>query len=284
MSTAGSLTLRDGRRLAFADLGDPGGQPVLLLHGTPGSRLQLVAAAEPADRLGLRLVVPDRPGFGQSTHDPRRRLASWSEDAAELANHVGLDGFVVAGLSGGGPHALAVGHALGDRIRSVVTVGGVGPLVPRDPALPGDRLAIRVARRTEVGARLLFGALLRVGRRNPERALERFAGMLADVDRELLMRDTPVRAGFLADLAAPAPTAARASALEFRCFASDWGFPLEAVSVPVHVWHGSADRNVPVEHAAVIAARCPAARRHVVPGGGHLLLASHAEQILGGLD
>ena len=51
------------------------------------------------------------------------------------------------------------------------------------------------------------------------------------------------------------------------------------MTVPAHIWHGTADHNVPVAHARVIAARCPAARLHIVDGGGHLLL-SQLDQIL----
>ena len=54
------------------------------------------------------------------------------------------------------------------------------------------------------------------------------------------------------------------------------------MAVPAHIWHGTADRNVPVAHARVIAARCPAARLHIVEGGGHLLL-SHVDEILASL-
>ena len=44
------------------------------------------------------------------------------------------------------------------------------------------------------------------------------------------------------------------------------------IAVPAHIWHGTDDRNVPVAHARVIAAACPAARLHIVDGGGHVLL------------
>jgi pimeloyl-ACP methyl ester carboxylesterase len=33
------LRLSDGRRLGYAEYGDPEGEPIMLFHGTPGSRL-----------------------------------------------------------------------------------------------------------------------------------------------------------------------------------------------------------------------------------------------------
>ena len=51
---------------------------------------------------------------------------------------------------------------------------------------------------------------------------------------------------------------------------------------PAQIWHGTEDRNVPVAHARVIAVACPAARLHIVEGGGHMLL-SQLDQIIEGL-
>jgi hypothetical protein len=45
----------------------------------------------------------------------------------------------VVGLSGGGPTALACGVVLRGQVSAVATVGGVAPLVPRDPSLPGTK-------------------------------------------------------------------------------------------------------------------------------------------------
>jgi pimeloyl-ACP methyl ester carboxylesterase len=71
------LRLADGRTLACLELGDPSGAPVLYFHGFPGSRLEARVAATAAAGLGVRLLSVDRPGFGQSTFHPRRRIGSW---------------------------------------------------------------------------------------------------------------------------------------------------------------------------------------------------------------
>ena len=77
----------------------------------------------------------------------------------------------------------------------------------------------------------------------------------------------------------PSPTTAKAAARDFRLFAREWDVDLVGLTVPAHIWHGTEDRNVPVAHARVIAARCPTARLHIVEGGGHMLL-SQLDQIL----
>ena len=69
-------------------------------------------------------------------------------------------------------------------------------------------------------------------------------------------------------------------ALAFR---RDWGFRLEDITVPVQVWQGDTDRNVPVAHAERQAAAIPRAVLHLVPGEGHVMFVDHFEEILGGL-
>jgi len=273
------LGLPDGRRLAYEVMGDPAGSPVLVLHGTPGSSRQLASLSRPAAGRGLALVAPDRAGYGGSSYDPCRTIASGARDLGELIRHAGLAGCAVVGLSGGGPTALACGVVLRGQVSAVATVGGVAPLVPRDPSLPADRLVTRTARRSEGAVHALFAAVVRAGRTRPDQALGRFAALLAEPDARLLREDVALRDAFLDDLRHPSPTTARSAARDFWLFARGWDIDLADMAVPAHIWHGTADRNVPVAHARVIAARCPAARLHIVDGGGHLLL-SQLDQIL----
>jgi len=66
-----TIRLPDGRGLAYSEWGDLAGRPVVLLHGTPGSRL--ICLDEDATlAAGVRLLTMDRPGYGLS--DPR----AWS--------------------------------------------------------------------------------------------------------------------------------------------------------------------------------------------------------------
>jgi len=74
-----STTLRDGRRLGFAEWGDPGAPPILVFHGTPGSRL-LGRGME----MDARLIVPDRPGYGHSDVNPGRLIAQYVDDLDQL--------------------------------------------------------------------------------------------------------------------------------------------------------------------------------------------------------
>lgn len=276
------ITLPDSRKLAFAMLGDPAGLPVVVLHGTPGSWRQLAALGPPARERGLAVIAPDRAGYGGSSHDPARTIASGARDVGVLVEHLAVRRCAVVGLSGGGPTALACGVLPDDRVRVVATVGGVAPLVPRDPSLPPDRFVTRIARHSEAGARALFALTVRVARARPEAMLDRFAALLAEPDARLLKENADMRQAFLNDLRHPSKTTARAAARDFWLFTRPWDINLSELRTPAHIWHGTEDRNVPVEHARVIAASCPTARLHVVDGGGHMLL-SQLDQILAGI-
>lgn len=265
------MTLPDGRRQAYQVLGDLNGRGLIVLHGTPGSSRQLAGLDRHAAERGVALIAPDRAGYGGSDYDPARTIASSARDIASLITHLAQGGCAVIGMSGGGPTALACGVVAADQVSAVATVGGVGPLVPRDPALPPDRLVIKTARRSAAGTRALFAAMTLAGLR-PEQALDSFAKLLAEPDAHLLREDSQLRAGFLDDIGHPSPTTARAAARDFLLFAREWDVDLAEMGVPAQIWHGTQDRNVPVQHARVIAARCPAARLHIVDGGGHMLL------------
>ena len=67
------LDLPDGRRLGYTEFGDPLGIPLFAFHGTPGSRFMFRLVHEPARRLGLRIIAPDRPGFGLSDYQENGR-------------------------------------------------------------------------------------------------------------------------------------------------------------------------------------------------------------------
>jgi pimeloyl-ACP methyl ester carboxylesterase len=99
-----TIRLPDGRHLGYAEYGDPDGIPLLYFHGTPGSRLQARLFDAPAREVGVRMVAPERPGYGLSDVHPQRTLLDWVQDMEVLADRLHLERFAVMGVSGGGPH------------------------------------------------------------------------------------------------------------------------------------------------------------------------------------
>lgn len=77
--------------------------------------------------LGIRVIAPERPGFGLSTVQPNRRIMGWPADIQALARHLSLSRFAILGGSGGGPYALACAQGLPqDMMSAVGVIAGAG--------------------------------------------------------------------------------------------------------------------------------------------------------------
>jgi len=276
------MTLPDGRDLAWVELGDPDGPAIFMFHGTPGSRRQVSFDHEPVLAAGVRFIAPDRPGYGHSTYHRGRRLADWASDVARLADHLHIDRFSVVGVSGGGPHAACCARFLPERVVTAGIVSGIAPIAEAgsEEGMMGTNRAL--ARLARVSPYLLYPPFAFFGwvfRHFPDQAMKAGSGQLPEVDLEVLSRPQ-VKAAFTEDYRHAPSTAAMAAAQDFSLFAHDWGFRLEDISVPVHIWQGDADRNVPVSHGRLQAQRIPGAQFHECIGEGHMLAVDHMEEIL----
>jgi pimeloyl-ACP methyl ester carboxylesterase len=277
------MTLPDGRELAWLEAGRARGTPVFVFHGTPGTRLQVSFDEKTISASGVRFVAPDRPGYGHSSFHAGRTLADWADDVVTLADHLKIERFAVAGVSGGGPHAAACARFLPERVTAAAIVSGVGPISDPDYAttmVGFNRAATVLASRTPAFFLTgVFSAQEFFVRHWPDAAL-RFASKRLPVPDAAVFERPAVRDAFMKDLRTPSATTAQAAAQDFVLFVRDWGFRLQDVSVPVHVWHGDLDKNVPYSHGVFMAERIPGADFHACPGEGHLLVVDHLAEIL----
>lgn len=278
------MVLPDGRTLAWAEFGDPTGTAVVLCHGTPSSRLGSAVLHEPARRAGLRLIVPDRPGMGHSTFQPERTINDWPADVAVLLTHLGIDRFRVLGYSGGGPFALACGRMLAGRIDQLTVVSGCAPVVGVGDLFETGLMDLWLtvtARWAPLLADASLGLMALVARRLPSVAARAWEADLLPAERRLAEGgtaiDPAVRLAFFVEAMALGPRGARH---DYRLIGDSWGFLPEEVAVPVVLWHGDADRIVPLHDAAELQIRLPRAELRVVAGAGHLLLQAHADEVL----
>lgn len=277
------LELSDRRDLAWIEYGAPDGLPVMAFHGSPGTRLFFASQAESAAGNGVRLIAPDRPGYGHSTYDPARSYESWALDVGQLADHLGLETFAVLGTSSGGPNAAGCARFLGDRLAGCAIVSG--------PAPPEAQISNREMGRTNrmmqgVGAlapwwlRIVLGAGLRRTQREPDWALAWMDRRLPPCDVAVIQRPE-IRAGLRDEFARPvSPTAAKAAVQDLSLERAPWGYALRDIATRVHVWHGDLDRNVVVEHGVYQANEIPEATLHRLPGIGHWLIHAHFDDIL----
>jgi len=267
----------DGRTLAFEQYGDPDGSPVFLLHGTPGCRL---SGRHPDEsrvvEAGLRLITYDRPGYGQSARQKGRRVVDCVADITAIADELGIDRFFVKGGSGGGPHALAAGARLPQRVTRVACDVGVAPYEADDiDWLAGmDPANVREFNWALAGEETLRPEL----EKQAEQAIAK-----VEADPKTLLNEFNLSAADLAVLEDPrVQQRLRATTREAfangvsgwvdddLAFTVPWGFDVSELDVPVEIRYGATDVLVPAGHGEWLAAHIPHATVTVDDSGGHL--------------
>ncbi|MCK8500806.1 alpha/beta fold hydrolase [Myxococcus fulvus] len=278
----GSLRLKDGRRLAYVESGDLDGVPVFFIHGNPGSRYM----RHPDDRithgLGVRLITPDRPGYGLSDHQPGRTLLDFPSDLEQLANALGIGRFSLFGVSAGGPYAAVSTWHLDDRILRAAIVSGASPL-KRPGGMEGVNRDYRNAYAMAAWPEWVLHPLLamhdRQVRANPDRALAAVMAHASPDDRRVL--SDPLIAAQVQGWRREATRKGVAGIRrEAHILASPWDFPLEEIRRDVDLWYWDGDSIVPPQMGRYLASRIPTAVPHFLPGGGHFSLYSHWRDIL----
>ena len=280
---ARTVTLGDGRTVAYSEFGDPGGRPVLSCHGGLACRLDVAGADAAARVAGIRIVSADRPGIGGSTRAEGRTVGGWAADAAELCDALGLGKICVLGWSMGGPYAAACAAVL-DRVTSAVIVAGG---VPLDwPCAGGtfpnrtDATLLKMATHQPAVARAFLTASRGLAEHTPhlwwEGAKREMSGTdIAAVERFGVEAFARAIAEGLVD--------PHGVVDEYLAYAAPWGFSYEDVAVPVTLWQGTADEMVPAAWSEEVAQRMEHADLRLVEGFGHFVAWDHWDEVLAGL-
>jgi pimeloyl-ACP methyl ester carboxylesterase len=263
------LRTPDGRNLHVYDTGGTG-LPVVWHHGTPNVGEPPEPLFPAAERLGVRWLSYDRPGYGGSSPRVGRDVASAAGDVAVLADALGVDRFAVVAHSGGVPHALACAALLPGRVTAAVGVAGPAPFDADGLDWFAGMAASQVA---SLGAAAAGRA-----------AKERYETDDGGHDPELVPADEAILTGdwsWLLDVVGPAVVAGPQARIDDDlAFVAPWGFDPARVVAPVLFLHGGRDRVVPAAHSAWLARRCPEAELRVSPDDGHLSILDAADAAL----
>ncbi len=277
-----TIRLKDGRFLGYAEFGDPRGRPVFFFHGLPGSRLEAQIAHEAAKTTGVRVVSLDRPGMGLSDFKHHRTLLEWPQDVLSAADALGLEKFAVAGISGGGPYVAACAVKIPDRLTAAGIISGTGP-IDAPEATKGmsrqNRIGFFIGRRLPWLARVPYWYF---GWRNPEIIIQQMARSIAAVDRQIVERPE-IRDVFVEDLREAFRRGSRGATHDFLLLCRPWGFRLGDIRMPVYLWQGDADANVPASMGRYQAQAIPNCEATFFPGEGHLLIVDRMPEILSAL-
>lgn len=274
-----TMKLNDGRILGFSDCGEPNGIPIFLFHGTPGSRIFGLESEPLIKKHGIRVIAPERPGYGLSDPKPERTINDWASDIEALANHLGFHQFHVAGGSGGGPYALACAIHLPARVLSATLVGSATPpemlRLTKDMAF-GNRVVFFLAKYAPFLLKILFANYARAVNKVPEKLLKKMLSEFCEWDRRII--ESSNKKGHEKELMLHLEEAFRqgsnAAYRDTLLISQPWRLDLQKISIPVFMWHGESDTLVPIAPAKEFAKHIPNCESHFISGAGHLLLQS----------
>ena len=281
-----SVKLSDGRSLSFARFGDPSGKPVFYFHGFPGSRLEPQSNHDAFLKAGIQLLALDRPGIGHSTRKNKRKLLDWPDDVVEIAKILKLEKFSILGVSGGGPYALACARAIPGYLNKVTVACGLGPIdAPNATSgmMLSNRVLFRYGKFFPPVLHLSTFLMVRQLSSKPAKGLKKFVEGLPEPDR-LVLSKTDAQ-DFVAASAVEGVRQGSGPLLEeIGIYSRSWGFKLEDLNVPVSLFQGEVDIDVPASMARHQASLIPNCEINLYPDDGHFsLLVNHIDDIIASL-
>jgi pimeloyl-ACP methyl ester carboxylesterase len=231
------------------------GPAVLVVHGSPGGYDQSMLVAKLLDDSRFSYICMSRPGYLRTPLTTGKTPEQQADMYAALLDTLHIQRAAVVGLSGGGPSALQFALRHPDRCNGLIMLSAVAkhysenevnqllPPVRRLLKMMSDRL-------------LLFNpfvfVLITLSEAFPQVVSPDFFHSLAMSGLRLT--------GYDNDMAQ---------------FDKITNYPLEHIHVPTLALHGTADADLPIAHAELVAAKVPGARLIRAEGGGHMFFGTY---------
>jgi pimeloyl-ACP methyl ester carboxylesterase len=267
------LTRPDGRTIAWSESGAEHGRPVLRIPGTPGSRLSIRSDTSPWLERDLRMITPERPGFGVSTRLPGRGFIEHADDLAAILDELEIDRLPVYGASGAAPHILAFVARHPDRVVAVTILVGAAPL---EEAEANQMVEINVETRRltlkgdVAGVRALLVAARDELIADPLAGFEALMHTAPASDQDI-MGDPAWQIAFARGITEALRPGVDGWLDEGLAIDRDWSdFDPRQAARSITWWHSDGDRNCPLSAAQRLVGLLPDARLHVWSEAGHL--------------
>ena len=248
------VRLPNGIELAYVELGNPEGRPVLLLHGyTDTSRVWSIVAPYLADH---RLLIPDQRGHGASSApDCCYAMSDFANDARLFLDALGVGRTAIVGSSMGSMVAQVFAAEYPGRVDRIALAGSTALV----PIRRGDWLWTNTSRlRTPISSNVEF--------------LREFSPSASP---------TPVDPVFVRyfddEMAAVAPHVWRAVMRELLDVPIGRYAP--DISADVLILSGGRDPLFPAEHHRALVAAYPGAQAHVFADLGHNLVVERPQEV-----
>lgn len=243
------------------------GDPVLVVHGSPGGCDQGQLLGRFLLDEGFRVIAPSRPGYlGTALTDDNATPDAQAALHLALLDALGLDGVPVLCWSGGGPSTYRLAAQHPERVTRIAALAAVSHDYEFATGLEASLMAGRfghwlIAEMAKHSAKSLVSSTM-----GEEGDLTK--EQLRELTEQIWADDT--KRAFVLDLAAT--VAGRTVGLhnDHAQFPQIDDLGLAAVTAPVLLVHGTVDTDVPPEHSAFALEHLPSAELHPVEGGTHL--------------
>lgn len=275
------INLKDGRKMAYKEYGNPNGRPLLLVHGTPFSKLMWRDVPGVLHNDLFRIIAMDRPGYGHSDFNFNGALENFPLDIVELLDQLNIDKVSIAGVSGGGPYTLICAQKIPHKLENIALISSVGPFVEQSIGdMNANKKLYKIAQKRP---RIIFFQnhfIIKMIQRNPVDFITLGKKKLTGPDLEALEKDD-----FYLKLAeAYADGCRQKSTIRHNTMSYDiintanWKIPLEDIQKEVHVFWGGKDRSIG-DQSKYMAEKLPNALTHFYPDQGHFLVYNKMDDI-----
>jgi len=253
------------------EYGEPEGTPLVFFHGFPGSHLQGTVFKDHTKRFNLRVLAPDRPGYGYSDPLPGKGLIQFLDGLERALEKRGVEKFYLIGVSGGNPAALCMAARHGDRVLGLGSICGMTPYSEtRDLFYKFARTGFDFAAKSpEFLMRTIINPFIKMA--NPEARLKEFAVKLNQADQEALKREW-VLTTMKESLDLSRRQGASGFIFDLKAFSAAWPMQWSQITSPYYLWHGQEDLVLSHKMSEYAHSKVPHSKLKLYPKDGHYSL------------
>lgn len=264
------LDLSNGYQLAWNKYGESNGEAIFYFHGLPGSRLEAQAADAIANDLGIQLICPERPGYGDSNLLDNFRLLDWPAVVSQLADKLNLERISILGFSVGCNYALACAHSIPKRLSKISLIGGLAPYQTEvmqnqisadfkplyDLSLADENAALQQV--TQMGT-------------SPEDLFNIIQSALPPCDKTLF-EQRKIKSHFKNSIHMAIKNGVLGCVSDILNLTRPWQFSLTDINLPIDIWHGREDKSVGFAIGEYLASELKNSTFHPQDNCGHYFL------------
>lgn len=272
------LLLSNNKYLVWDEYGAPNGEPVFYFHGALGSRLEAETADSIAEDLGIRLIISDRPGYGDSDPQDNFELLDWPDMILQLANKLNINKFSIIGFSLGSNFALACAHCIPDRLLSISLIAS---LAPYETEVMQKHISADFKPLYDLALTNKEAALQQVSQMatSPEDIYTSVYSSLSECDKTLFDIEH-IQTHYKKSLTLAFKNGVLGLINDLQNITRPWQFDLDNIELPIDVWHGRDDASVGYAIGEYVSRKLKNSSFHPQDNSGHYFIFDKWNDIL----